>query len=153
MLRTLGPYRRGKLACVNGVFSGLAWKYFHWKCAALRGRPNRISRLIYRAVSAAGVQRNGPGNSGAIQIVFARHSKAYALNAKAYVLDTKAYALTDSQYQIDIPRYLTALAVTAIETRLATVEQNQRLGIALAAQHCTGREGAGGIVGLRVGLA
>jgi len=86
----------GKLTCVKGVFSGLAWKYFHWKCTALIGRPNRFSQLICRAVSAAGVQRNGPGDPGAIQIVFARHVKAYALNAKAYAVDTKAYALADN---------------------------------------------------------
>ena len=144
MLRTLGPYQRGKLACVKGVFSGLAWKYFHWKCTALRGRPNRISQLIYRAVSAAGVQRNGPGNSGAIQIVFARHAKAYTLNAKAYVLDTKAYALTDNPPPSNALRFsLSALAISAVEASLATIQQHQRLGVALAAHRGAGREGAG----------
>jgi len=39
---------------------------------------------------------------------------------------------------------LSALAVAAIQARLAAVEQHQRLGVALAAQHRAGREGAGG---------
>jgi hypothetical protein len=42
---------------------------------------------------------------------------------------------------------LTALGIAAIQTSLATIQQHQRLGVALAAHRGAGREGAGGFIG------
>jgi len=76
------------------------------------------------------------------------YAKAYALDTKAYVLETKAYAPADTENALFRGgSKSTALRIAAIQARLATIQQDERLGVALAAHRGAGREGAGGFVG------
>jgi hypothetical protein len=69
------------------------------------------------------------------------------------VTKVQAYALQDNSALALELRELPALGIAAIQARLAAVQQDQRLGVALAAQHRAGGKGTGGIVWLWGGLA
>src|SRR6185312_12885254 len=94
------------------------------------------------------------GAAGSVEYANLKNASLCATQTQAYAYQVQAYDAQDRRETRVNFSLSTALRIAAIQARLATIQQHQRLGIALAAHRGAGREGAGGFfgwVGLRGG--